>query len=138
AEHPFTIGIYPSDVRITTRVDEQSLAYMLWSTIHECGHALYEQGLKPEFHGFPLGEAASLSIHESQSRLYENNLGRSKAFIDYWFPIIRKTFPESMELDAEQYYYAVNQVSPNLVRTEADELHYHIHIYIRYLIERDL
>lgn len=137
--HPFTIGFHPDDVRITTRVDEKSLAYMLWSTIHECGHALYEQGLKKSQHGLPLGEAASLSIHESQSRLYENNIGRSKIFIDYWFPTIQATFAEALKTyDAEKYYHAVNKIEPGFIRTESDELHYHLHIYIRYQIEKDI
>ncbi len=137
--HPFTIGLHPRDVRITTRIDEKSLAYMLWSTIHECGHALYEQGLPAEMHGLPLAQPASISIHESQSRLYENNLGRSKVFINYWFPEMQEIFPDALNsYDSETYFRAINRIEPNLIRTEADELHYHLHIYIRFLIERDL
>lgn len=139
SEHPFTLGIHPTDTRITSRIDENSLSYMLWSTIHECGHALYEQGLKADFHGLPLGEAASLSIHESQSRLYENNLGRSKVFINSWFKDIKGTFAKAMEgMDVEKYYDAINRIEPTLIRTESDELHYHFHIYIRFIIERAL
>lgn len=139
SEHPFTIGIHPTDVRITTRIDENSLAYMLWSTIHECGHALYEQGLPVEQFGLPLGEAASLSIHESQSRLYENNLGRSRVFINSWFPRMKEVFPDALQdYDQERYFRSVNKIAANLIRTEADELHYHLHIYIRYQIEKEL
>ncbi|RYZ19505.1 MAG: carboxypeptidase M32, partial [Chitinophagaceae bacterium] len=93
SEHPFSTSFSPQDVRITTRIDEADFANMTWSTIHELGHALYEQGLPPEQYGLPLGEAASLSIHESQSRLWENNVGRSRAFWEYWLPQLRTYFP---------------------------------------------
>ncbi len=135
--HPFTISFATSDVRVTTRVDEHNYAYMLWSTIHEGGHALYEQGLNPDEYGMPLGEAASLSIHESQSRLWENHVGRSLNFWQYFFPKLQKIFPRQLkDITVDHFYQAINKISPNLIRTEADELHYHLHVLVRYEIEK--
>ena len=137
--HPFTISFSPSDVRVTTRIDEHNFAYMLWSTIHEGGHALYEQGLNQDQYGMPLGQAASLSIHESQSRLWENHVGRSHAFWEYYFPQLKSTFKRQLEaVDLDHFYKAINHIKPNLIRTEADELHYHLHVLIRYQIEKRL
>jgi len=115
----------------------------IWSryfrAIHEGGHALYEMGLPAEQYGLPLGEAVSLGIHESQSRLWENNVGRSKAFWKHNFKSLKKKFPKQLEgISLNKFYKAINKVSPNLIRTEADELHYHFHVIIRYEIEKEL
>ena len=139
SEHPFTTSFNRNDVRITTRIDEHNLANMTWSCIHETGHALYEQGLPAAFYGLPLGEYASLSIHESQSRLWENNVGRSRAFWQHRFPLLQKYFPGPLEnTTVEQFYRGINKVQPSLIRTEADELTYHFHVLIRYELEKSL
>jgi carboxypeptidase Taq len=139
SSHPFTIGICPDDVRITTRINPNDLSVALWSTIHEAGHAIYEQGLDMTHHGMPLSEAASLGIHESQSRLWENNVGRSKAFWELIYPRIAKykNGPKS-NFNAHACYINSNRLQPGLIRTEADEISYHFHIYIRYIIEKQL
>jgi len=137
--HPFTINFSPEDVRVTTRVDENDLANMVWSCIHEGGHALYEQGLKPEEYGLPLGRAISLGIHESQSRLWENNVGRSLSYWKAHYPALKERFSEQLEkVSLEDFWKGINRIEPNLIRTEADELHYHFHVMIRYEIEKGL
>ena len=137
--HPFTINFSPDDVRVTTRVDENDLANMVWSCIHEGGHALYEQGLKSEEYGLPLGRAISLGIHESQSRLWENNVGRSLSYWKAHYPALKERFPEQLkEVSLEDFWKGINRIEPNLIRTEADELHYHFHVMIRYEIEKGL
>lgn len=139
SEHPFTINFNNNDVRVTTRVDENDFSNMLWSCIHEGGHALYEQGLPTEEYGLPLSEYCSLSIHESQSRLWENNVGRSRAFCHYNMPLFKKYFPQQFNnITIEQFYRGINKVQPSLIRTEADELTYHFHVMIRYDIEKML
>jgi len=137
--HPFTTSFSSQDVRVTTRIDENDFSNMLWSCIHEGGHALYEMGLPAEQYGLPLGEAVSLGIHESQSRLWENNVGRSLPFWKHNFKSLKKKFPKQLEgVSLRKFYKAINKVSPNLIRTEADELHYHFHVIIRYEIEKEL
>jgi carboxypeptidase Taq len=139
SEHPFSISFGASDVRVTTRIDEQDFANMTWSTIHEAGHALYEQGLPPEQYGLPLGEACSYSIHESQSRLWENNVGRSRGFWQHYLPQLQDRFPEALsDVDLDRFYRGINSVKPSLIRTEADEITYHFHVYIRYELEKRL
>lgn len=139
SEHPFTTSFAPTDVRVTTRVDETNLASLLWSSIHEGGHALYEQGLPEEQYGLPLGAAASLSIHESQSRLWENCLGRGLSFWQHFFPILQGVFSDALaNVSATEFFKASNKVAPSLIRTEADELTYHFHVMIRYEIEKAL
>lgn len=139
SEHPFTTSFSPQDVRVTTRVDENDFASLLWSSIHEGGHALYEQGLLAAQYGLPLGEAASLSIHESQSRIWENNVGRGLLFWEHFYPELAKLFPEQLNgVDARGFYKAINKVQPSLIRTESDELTYHFHVLIRYEIEKEL
>lgn len=139
SEHPFTINFNNNDVRVTTRIDENDFANMLWSCIHEGGHALYEQGLPGDEYGLPLGEYCSLSIHESQSRLWENNLGRSLEFWQHHFPGLKKTFASQLgKIDLQEFYKGINKVAPSLIRTEADELTYHFHVMIRYDIEKQL
>jgi carboxypeptidase Taq len=135
--HPFTTNFSNADVRVTTRIDENNFSNMAWSCIHEGGHALYEQGLPAEHYGLPLGEYCSLSIHESQSRIWENNVGRSQAFWQHNFPILKTFFPEQLRgVTAHQFFKGINKVQPSLIRTEADELTYHFHVMIRYEIEK--
>jgi carboxypeptidase Taq len=137
SEHPFTTSFNCRDVRITTRIDEQDLGNMIWSCIHETGHALYEQGLPESQYGLPLGEFASLGVHESQSRLWENHIGRSRQFWEYAYPLISNTFPRQLQdLSLDGFYRAVNKVEPSLIRTQADELTYHFHVMIRYELEK--
>ncbi|MBC7554222.1 MAG: carboxypeptidase M32 [Taibaiella sp.] len=139
AEHPFTTSFSPDDVRLTTRVSEDNFAPLLWSTIHEGGHGLYEQGLPAEQYGLPGGSAASLGIHESQSRLWENCAGRSKDFWTGFYPVLQGYFPEQLaDVSLDTFFKAMNKVSPSLIRTEADEVTYHFHVLIRYEIEKGL
>ncbi len=139
SEHPFTTSFNSFDVRITTRVDEHDFNHMTWSCIHETGHGLYEQGLPPVYYGLPLGEYASLSIHESQSRLWENNVGRS---LNWWksvYPRLQAIFPSQLKaISLQQFYQGINKVAPSLIRTEADEVSYHFHVMIRYQLEKKL
>jgi carboxypeptidase Taq len=137
--HPFTTSFHPTDVRVTTRVYERELPACLFSCIHEGGHGLYEQGLDPRYFGTPLGDAVSLGIHESQSRLWENCVGRSRPFWRFFYPILRETFPEQLkEIDLDHFHAAINRVKPSLIRVEADELTYNLHIMLRVEIERGL
>jgi carboxypeptidase Taq len=139
SEHPFTTSFNPRDVRITTRIDEKDFSHMTWSCIHETGHALYEQGLPSEYYGLPLGEFASLGIHESQSRLWENNVGRSLGWWRSVYPRLQALFPSRLDaVSTEQFYRGINKVKPSLIRTEADEVSYHFHIMIRYELEKRL
>ncbi len=137
--HPFTTSFHPTDVRITTRVFEQDLPSCLFSCIHEGGHGLYDQGLPSEHYGTPLGESISLGIHESQSRLWENCVGRSHDFWLFFYPKLQALFPEQLgTVDLEDFYLAINRVTPSLIRVEADELTYNLHIMMRFEIELDL
>lgn len=139
SEHPFTTSFSPCDVRITTRINEYDFTNMTWSCIHEVGHALYEQGLPVEDYGLPSGEFASLSIHESQSRLWENCVGRGLPFWTYYLHQLKRFFPKQLEkISVDQFVGAINRVEPSLIRTEADELTYHFHVYIRYSLEKQL
>ena len=137
AAHPFSTGTQ-FDARVTTRFDETSPVSALGSTVHEFGHATYTLGLPDEEYGTPLGKHRGLSVHESQSRLWENHVGRSAAFVEHFLPRIRERFPDP-DLDASALHGHLNRVNPdNLVRVEADELTYHMHIILRFEIERDL
>ncbi len=137
--HPFTMGLTPTDVRLTTRIDENNLASGLYASIHEAGHGMYEQGLPMEHYNTPLCDAVSLGIHESQSRLWENVVGRSRPFWVFFFPRLKELFPTQLEgVDAEAMYRAVNKVVARSVRVEADEVTYNLHIFLRYELERDL
>ncbi|HTI08176.1 MAG TPA: carboxypeptidase M32 [Puia sp.] len=139
SEHPFTTSFNKNDVRITTRIDPMDFSHMTWSCIHETGHALYEQGLPEAYYGLPLGEFASLSIHESQSRLWENHIGRSLGWWKYGYPLLQQTFPAQLkEISLEQFYKGINKAGASLIRTEADEVSYHFHVMIRYELEKSL
>ncbi len=137
--HPFTETIHPEDVRITTRYDKHDLMYAILTTTHEVGHALYEQGLPCECFGTPLAEAISFGIHESQSKLWETHISLGKPFWDYFYPKLRKAFPHPLEkVSPSDFYKAVNSVQPSLIRTEADEVTYDLHIILRFEIEKGL
>jgi carboxypeptidase Taq len=137
--HPFTTSFHPTDVRVTTRVHEHDLQSCLFSCIHEGGHGLYDQGLDPRYFGTPLGDSVSLGIHESQSRMWENCVGRSRPFWRFFYPMLQQTFHHQLRaLDGEQFYAAINRVKPSLIRVEADELTYNLHIMLRFEIEQDL
>ena len=133
--HPFCSGTR-GDVRITTRVDERDPLNCLYSTIHETGHALYEQGLNPDLAWQPAGGHASMGVHESQSRLCENQIGRSLAYSQYLYPKMVETFGALTVADSTELYQALNVVSPGFIRTEADEVHYNLHIMLRFELER--
>ena len=137
--HPFTIGIHPHDVRITTRFADDNLLDALGSTLHEGGHALYEQGLRAEHFGTPLGATVSLGIHESQSRLWENHVGRSAPFWRWCHPLLGEFFGDSLaRYDADAVFRAANRVEPSLIRVEADEVTYDLHVMLRTDLERAL
>jgi carboxypeptidase Taq len=136
AVHPFSMGIAPSDVRITTRVDEHNLGDAFFSTIHEAGHALYELGLPLAYDRTPLCSAASLALHESQSRLWENLVGRSLPFWECAYPRLQEIFPAQLgEVELETFYKGINKVTPSLIRVDADEATYNLHIMLRLEIE---
>ena len=138
-EHPFTTMFNKKDVRITTHYHEENPVYSMYSVIHEGGHALYELHSADELEGTVLSGGVSMSIHESQSRFMENLIGRSKAFIELIFPKMQELFPEQLKgVTAEQMYLAVNKAEPSLIRTEADELTYALHVLVRYEIEKGL
>ena len=138
-EHPFTINFNNKDVRITTHYHESMPTFSIFSVIHEGGHALYELGSDDCYNCSALYGGVSMSIHESQSRFYENLIGRSRAFCHAVFPRIKEIFPEQLDgVDAEMYYRAVNKSRPSLIRTESDELTYCLHIMIRYEIEKQM
>ena len=138
-EHPFTLGFSSDDVRITTNYKEDNLADSMYSVIHEGGHAKYELGIGKDLKYTSLASASSMGIHESQSRFYENLIGRSRPFIEAIFPKMQEFFPEQLgNVTAEQMYRAVNKAQPSLIRTEADELTYCLHVAVRYEIEKQL
>ena len=135
-EHPFCTGIGPGDIRITTRFDPKNFSDALFGILHEVGHGLYEQGLEPSHYGTPMGEAVSLGIHESQSRLWENVVGRSRPFWDFWFPIAQRVFHQALsDVSLDAFHFAVNEVKPSLIRVQADEVTYNLHVLIRFELE---
>lgn len=136
--HPFTIGFGNKDVRVTTNFKKNEITNAIFSTIHEGGHGIYEQNIPDELQLTTLDSALAMSIHESQSRFYENLIGRSEAFLSYILNYIKYEFPEFKEVTVEEFYSAVNKVVPSLIRVDADELTYSIHIIIRYEIEKAL
>lgn len=134
--HPFCINFGRDDVRITTRFNPAWLSPALFGTLHETGHALYEQGVKPELARTPLERGASLGIHESQSRMWENLVGRSRPFWQFFYPKLQEHFPEPLNnVDLETFYRAINTVKPSLIRVEADEITYNLHIMLRFELE---
>ena len=137
--HPFTINFSRGDVRITTRYREDYLAEGLYNALHEGGHALYEQGISPALEGTYLAEGTSDGVHESQSRLWENLVGRSRAFWQYWYPRFQKTFPSQLDnTSLEEFFRAINKVTPSLIRTDADEVTYNLHVMLRFDLEMAL
>ena len=138
-DHPFCTELGPHDVRITTRYDEAYFNSAFFGTLHEAGHGIYELGLRREHYGLPPGEYLSMGFHESQSRLYENNVGRSKSFWKFFFPEVQRAFPSTLDgADADSFYRAVNDVRPSLIRVEADEVTYNLHIIVRFELEQEL
>jgi carboxypeptidase Taq len=133
--HPFTQGFGVGDVRITTRVDPGFLGTALFGTMHEAGHALYGQGHAPELERGPLCDGASLAVHESQSRLWENLVGRSRPFWRAFYPRLQEMFPQVRHVPLETFYRGINRVQPSLIRVEADEATYNLHIMLRMEIE---
>ena len=137
--HPFTTSFATTDVRITTRVDPDFFPTAFFGTVHEVGHALYEQGIDAALDRTPLADGASLGMHESQSRLWENLVARSAPFWRFWYPALQARLPGAFGGVAEaDFVRAVNRVQPSLIRVEADELTYHLHVGLRFEIERDL
>lgn len=138
-EHPFTLEFNNKDVRITTNYKEDNVADSMYSVIHEGGHAKYELGIRDDLQYTVLAGGVSMGVHESQSRFYENIIGRSREFVTAIFPKMQEFFPKQLtDVTAEQMYRAVNRVEPSLIRTEADELTYCLHVMIRYEIEKQL
>jgi len=139
AAHPFCSGIGPGDCRITTRYDPKDFTDGFFSILHEVGHGLYEQGLDPSHQGTPAGEAVSLGVHESQSRLWENAVGRSRAFWEHWLPLARQVFRDPLHaVDLDAFHASINRVEPSLIRVQADEVTYNLHILIRFELEQAL
>lgn len=137
--HPFCTGFSPQDVRITTRYQQENFTAALFGVIHEGGHALYEQGLDPSHCGLPICEAISLGIHESQSRLWENQVGRSRAFWNFWLPPLKETFSgELKDISMDEFILSANLVEPSPVRVTADEVTYGLHIILRFELEKAL
>ena len=137
--HPFTTKFSLGDVRITTRYQEKYLGDSLFSTIHEAGHAMYEQGINRDYEGLPLGRGTSSGVHESQSRLWENIVGRSRPFWTYFYPRLQEVFPAQLKsVSLDTFYRAVNKVRQSLIRTDADEVTYNLHVMVRFGLEIDL
>jgi len=135
--HPFCSGIGPGDCRITTRYDEHHFPGAFFGVLHEAGHGIYDQGLDREAFGTPLGDSISLGIHESQSRMWENFVGRGRAFWTHFFPAARRAFPEALsDVSEEAFYHAINDVRPSMIRVESDEATYNLHIMLRFELEQ--
>ena len=136
APHPFETTFSVNDVRITTRYEEDNPLATLFSTMHEAGHAMYEQGINPDYERTPLAGGTSLAIHESQSRMWENLVGRSLPFWEHFYPSLKKLFPAQLEgVSLKSFYKAINQVQPSLIRVNADEATYNLHIMLRLELE---
>ncbi len=138
AAHPFCTNFSPGDVRLTTRYDPNFLSTSLFGAMHESGHGMYEQGVSPALQRTLLCAGASLGIHESQSRLWENLVGRSRGLWKYFYPQLQAVFPQLAATDLEMFYRAINKVSSSLIRVEADELTYSLHIMLRFEIEQEV
>jgi carboxypeptidase Taq len=134
--HPFCTRFSAGDVRITTRINGNDLGDALFSTLHEAGHAMYEQGVSAKLDGTPLGQGVSAGVHESQSRLWENVVGRSRGFWEYFYPRLQQVFAEQLSgVPLAAFYRAINKVARSLIRTDADELTYNLHIILRFDLE---
>ncbi len=137
--HPFMTKFSLGDVRITTRSKEDDLGDALFSTMHEAGHGMYEQGIRMEFDGTPLANGTSSGVHESQSRLWENIVGRSKRFWNCFYPKLQAEFTDQLgSVSLETFYHAINKVEKSLIRTDADEVTYNLHVMLRFDLELDL
>lgn len=136
--HPFCTRLGPKDIRLTTRYDEQDFTSSLFGVLHEAGHGMYEQGLPADDYGFPSGTAVSLGIHESQSRLWENHVGRSRAFWERWLPRAQEIFPHLEKISLEQFLAVIHRAEFSFIRVEADEATYDLHIVLRFGLERRL
>lgn len=136
--HPFCTTLGPHDVRLTTRYNAQDFVGGFFGILHESGHGIYEQGLPADQFGLPTGEAVSLGIHESQSRLWENLVGRSRAFWEGMLPKLQATFPSAKDIGLDEWFFAVNDSRPSLIRTESDEATYNLHIIVRFELEQAL
>ncbi|MFZ1754880.1 MAG: carboxypeptidase M32 [Caldilineaceae bacterium] len=137
--HPFAARFSINDVRITTRINENFLSEGLFGTIHESGHAMYEQGVAQALEGTPLAGGTSAGVHESQSRLWENLVGRSRGFWEHFFPALQASFPAPLgDVSLDTFYRAINKVAPSLIRVEADEVTYNLHVMLRFDLERAL
>jgi carboxypeptidase Taq len=137
--HPFCTKFSAGDVRITTRIRADEIGEALFSTLHETGHALYEQGVDARYDGTPLNSGTSAGVHESQSRLWENVVGRSRGFWQHFYPALRDAFPEQFKkVPLETFYRAINKVERSLIRTDADEVTYNLHVMLRFDLELDL
>jgi carboxypeptidase Taq len=137
--HPFSTSLGPGDQRITTRFDARNFCDGFFAILHETGHALYEQGLDPELRGTPAGEAVSIGMHEAQSRLWENRVGRSRGFWEHFFPRAKAAFQRALRgVSLEEFHFALNAVAPSLIRVDADEVTYGLHVLVRFEIERAL
>jgi carboxypeptidase Taq len=136
--HPFCTEMGPKDCRLTTRYDEKDFTNSLFGVMHEAGHGLYTQGLRPEQFGTPMGTFLSLGIHESQSRLWENQVGRSRDFWRHWYATAVEQFPHLAALPLDEFWLIVNRVEPSLIRVEADEGTYNLHIVLRFEMEQKL
>jgi carboxypeptidase Taq len=135
--HPFCTGLGPGDTRMTTRYDENYFGDAFFGVLHETGHGLYNQGLPPQHFGTPCGQYVSLGIHESQSRMWENLVGRSRSFWKFFLPKARAAFPEALaDVSEEDWYRAINDVRPSFIRTESDEATYNLHILLRFELEQ--
>ncbi|NIP94074.1 MAG: carboxypeptidase M32, partial [Akkermansiaceae bacterium] len=136
--HPFCTGLGPNDTRLTTRYEERDFLSSLFGVMHEAGHGLYDQGLPEPEHGLPSGDAISLGIHESQSRLWENHIGRARAFWERWLPRAADLFPNLRGISLDDFLCAVNRAEYSCIRVEADEATYDLHILLRFSLERRL
>jgi carboxypeptidase Taq len=137
--HPFTTTLGSSDVRITTRYNTNFFPTGIFGTIHECGHGLYDLGFAEGLQGSLLAEGASLGVHESQSRMLENLIGRSLPFWNHFFPVLKKLFPGALkDVDLRRFYEGINRVAPSFIRVEADEVTYNLHILLRFELEKQL
>jgi carboxypeptidase Taq len=137
--HPFATAISPADLRITTRFDSDYLGTAVWSVLHEAGHAMYENGVPRPLWRSPLASPSSLGFHESQSRLWENWVGRSRPYLEHVTPRLRELFPDRLgAADVETIYRAANKVEPSLIRVEADQVTYNLHIILRFELELDI